>query len=121
MVRYHRFESGKTWIEELGSADDETDFKSLLSYSPYHHVQMGTKYPSVLLLSADHDDRVDPMHARKFAAALQSATSGGPVLLRIERNAGHGGADMVKSNVERIADELSFALSEMGVSPPAWQ
>jgi prolyl oligopeptidase len=121
MVRYHRFESGKTWIEELGSADDETDFRSLFSYSPYHHVKAGTKYPSVLLLSADHDDRVDPMHARKFAAALQSATSGGPVLLRIERNSGHGGADMVKSNVERIADELAFALSEMGVSPPAWQ
>jgi hypothetical protein len=48
------------------------------------------------MLSADSDDRVDPMHARKFAAALQAATTGGPVLLRIERNAGHGGADLIK-------------------------
>ena len=72
----------------------------------------GTKYPSVLLLSADSDDRVDPMHARKFAAALQAASTGGPVLLRIERHAGHGGADLVKSAVASRADEYAFALSE---------
>jgi prolyl oligopeptidase len=65
----------------------------------------------VLLLSADSDDRVDPMHARKFAAALQAASRGGPVLLRVERNAGHGGADLVKAAVESNADQYAFALS----------
>jgi prolyl oligopeptidase len=65
----------------------------------------------VLLLSADSDDRVDPMHARKFAAALQAASSGGPVLLRIEKNAGHGGADLIKATVEKSADQLTFALA----------
>jgi prolyl oligopeptidase len=114
MVRYHKFGSGKTWIEEYGSSDDPDDFKALHAYSPYHHVKKGTKYPSVLLLSADSDDRVDPMHARKFTAALQDASSGGPVLLRIERNSGHGGADLVKAAVEKIADEYAFALSEIG-------
>jgi prolyl oligopeptidase len=113
MVRYHLFGSGKTWIEEYGSADDAEDFKALLSYSPYHHVRPGTKYPATLLLSADSDDRVDPMHARKFAAELQWASRGGPVLLRVEKNAGHGGADLVKANVEKIADEYAFALQTM--------
>jgi prolyl oligopeptidase len=113
MLRYHRFGSGKTWIEEYGSADDPDDFKALYAYSPYHHVKKGTKYPSVLMLSADSDDRVDPMHARKFTAALQDASTGGPVLLRIEKNAGHGGADLVKAAVEKIADEYAFALSEI--------
>ena len=114
MVRYHRFGSGKTWVEEYGSADDSAeDFKAIYAYSPYHHVTKGTKYPSVLMLSADSDDRVDPLHARKFAAALQYASSGGPVLLRIEKNAGHGGADMVKASVEKIADEYAFALSQI--------
>ena len=75
MVRYHLFGSGKTWIEEYGSADDADDFKALYAYSPYHHVKQGTKYPATLILSADSDDRVDPMHARKFAAELQWATS----------------------------------------------
>jgi prolyl oligopeptidase len=112
MVRYHLFGSGKTWISEYGSADDAAQFKALHAYSPYHHVKAGTRYPAVLLLSADSDDRVDPMHARKFAALLQSASTGGPVLLRIERHSGHGGADLVKSAVESRADEYAFALFE---------
>lgn len=112
MVRYHLFGSGKTWISEYGSADDAAQLKALYAYSPYHHVKAGAKYPATLLLSADSDDRVDPMHARKFAAALQAASTGGPVLLRIERNAGHGGADMLKSAVESRADEYAFALAQ---------
>ncbi len=113
MVRYHRFGSGKTWIEEYGSAEDPAELAALHAYSPYHRVKPGTKYPSVLLLSADSDDRVDPMHARKFAALLQASSQGGPVLLRIERNAGHGGADLVKAWVEKLADEYAFALDEI--------
>jgi prolyl oligopeptidase len=116
MVRYHLFGSGKTWIDEYGSADDADDLKALLSYSPYHHVRQGVKYPSTLLLSADSDDRVDPMHARKFAAELQWASSGGPVLLRVEKHSGHGGADLVKASVEKLADEYAFALEQMGVA-----
>nr|WP_245678284.1 prolyl oligopeptidase family serine peptidase [Chondromyces crocatus] len=111
MVRYHLFGSGKTWISEYGSADDPAQFKALFGYSPYHHVKPGTKYPALLLLSADSDDRVDPLHARKFAAALQASSTGGPVLLRIEKNAGHGGADLVRSAVEKGADQYAFALA----------
>ena len=73
----------------------------------------GFAYPATLLLSADSDDRVDPLHARKMAAALQAASSGGPVLLRIERNAGHGGADQVKSAVQQSADVYAFALAHL--------
>ncbi len=113
MLRYHKFGSGKTWVEEYGSADEAGDFESIYAYSPYQHVVAGTKYPSVLLLSADSDDRVDPMHARKFAAELQADSAGGPVLLRIEKNSGHGGADMVKSLVESVSDELAFALAQI--------
>ena len=113
MVRYHLYGSGKTWIEEYGSADDAADFAALYAYSPYHHVTQGTKYPATLLLSADSDDRVDPMHARKFAAELQWASNGGPVLLRVEKHSGHGGADLVKANVEKLADEYAFALDQM--------
>jgi len=113
MVRYHLFGSGKTWISEYGSPDDADDFAALFAYSPYHHVAKGTKYPSTLILSADSDDRVDPMHARKFAAELQWASSGGPVLLRIEKHSGHGGADLVRAAVEKLADEYAFALDQM--------
>ncbi|HVP32468.1 MAG TPA: prolyl oligopeptidase family serine peptidase [Steroidobacteraceae bacterium] len=119
MLRYHLFGSGKTWMEEYGSADDAEDFRAIHAYSPYQHVTHGTKYPAVLLLSADSDDRVDPMHARKFAAELQADSSGGIVLLRIEKNAGHGGADLVKSLVESVTDELTFAWSEIASAAPS--
>jgi prolyl oligopeptidase len=65
--------------------------------------------------SADSDDRVDPLHARKFVAAVQAATtSDRPVLLRIERNAGHGGAGLRKREVEETVDEVSFLRAQLG-------
>ena len=117
MVRYHLYGTGKTWISEYGSADDPKLFPAILAYSPYHHIEAGVKYPSLLMLSADSDDRVDPMHARKFTAAMQAASKGGPVWLRIETNAGHGGADMLKAAVEKGADRWAFIMSELGVKP----
>jgi len=114
MIRYHPFGAGPTWIPEFGSADDPVQFRTLLAYSPYQHLTPGTRYPAVLLLSADGDDRVDPMHARKFAAALQYASTGAPVLLRIERHSGHTGSDLRRAEVGRTADMLAFALEELG-------
>jgi len=115
MLRYHRFGLGQAWVPEYGSADDPAQFRTLHAYSPYHRVVPGTAYPPLLLLSADHDDRVDPMHARKFAAAVQAATRGGPVLLRIERNAGHQGADLRRAAAEQEADAIAFAFQALGV------
>ncbi|MCE9578039.1 MAG: prolyl oligopeptidase family serine peptidase [Deltaproteobacteria bacterium] len=116
MVRYHLSGSGATWVPEYGSADDAAQFAALYAYSPYHHVTEGTRYPAVLMSSSDHDDRVDPMHARKFAAALQWATGGdAPVWLRIQRNAGHSGADMVRQKVEQVADSYAFLMWQLGM------
>jgi len=114
MIRYHLSGSGKTWISEYGSAEDPEQFKAIHAYSPYRRaVDAGPqKYPAILFDSADHDDRVDPLHARKLAALMQANQLGtAPILLRIERNAGHGGADMVKQRVDRISDELAFVES----------
>ena len=119
MVRYHRFGSGRTWVSEYGSADKKDDFGWLYAYSPYHHVTAGTDYPAVLLSSADSDDRVDPLHARKMTAALQAASTGDPILLRVEENAGHGGADLVSSAVAKAVDYYAFLFDQLGLQPPA--
>ena len=116
MLRYHLYGSGQTWVPEYGSADDPAQFAALWAYSPYRvGVDAGPRqYPAVLFDSADHDDRVDPLHARKLAAVLQAnQTAEAPILLRIERNSGHGGADMVKSQVERVADQFAFLLAQL--------
>jgi prolyl oligopeptidase len=122
MIRYHLFGSGKTWIPEYGSAEDAKEFQWLNGYSPYQKVKQGTKYPALLMMSADSDDRVDPMHARKMTAALQWAQGGGPkdgrpILLRIEKHAGHGGADLVKQAVEQSADGYAFLMQQLGMTP----
>ena len=115
MVRYHLFGSGKTWIPEYGSADDPAQFQALHAYSPYHRVEQGTAYPALLMLAADGDDRVDPLHARKFTAAVQWATASEdrPVIMRVERGAGHGGADRVAQTVEQYADLVAFLLWQL--------
>jgi prolyl oligopeptidase len=118
MVRYHLFGSGKTWISEYGSAKDPKQFKVLHGYSPYHRVRRGTAYPAMIMFTADSDDRVDPMHARKFTAAIRWASkSPHPILLRLETKAGHGGGDMVKKRVARTTDEFAFLLKELGITP----
>jgi prolyl oligopeptidase len=116
MVRYHQFGSGRTWIPEYGSSEDPAQFKTLVGYSPYHRLVAGTAYPPFLMMSSDHDDRVDPLHARKFVAALRAAdTTPGDTLLRIEANAGHGGSDQVAKTIEASADMYAFLMARLGL------
>jgi prolyl oligopeptidase len=116
MVRYHLFGSGKTWVPEYGSAEDPAQFQALHAYSPYHRVKSDTEYPALLLSSSDHDDRVDPLHARKFAALLQWAgTNTNPVWLRIQANAGHSGADQIKQKIDQNADTYAFLMWQLGM------
>ena len=112
MVRYEKFGLGATWNDEYGTADDPDELAWLLSYSPYHHVQEGVAYPAALFTVFEGDTRVDTMHARKMCAALQAATSGGVVLLRAERQVGHG-ARAVSRTVDLAADQLAFLRKEL--------
>ncbi|HEX4138861.1 MAG TPA: prolyl oligopeptidase family serine peptidase [Candidatus Methylacidiphilales bacterium] len=120
MIRYPLFGSGKTWIPEYGSPDNAEQFKALYAYSPYHHIQPGVKYPALLMMSADSDDRVDPMHARKFVAKMQADNGDDyPILLRVETQSGHGGSDEVKKTIEEGTDIWSFLIHELGATPPS--
>ena len=115
MLRYHRFQIAKLWIPEYGSPEDPKQFEWLLGYSPYHHVTLGTEYPAVLLMTAESDTRVDPMHARKMAAALEYATrSSRPIYLRTETRAGHGAGKPISKVADEYADIFAFVLSELG-------
>lgn len=115
MVRYHLFHGGRHWIQEYGSAENEKEFKYLLKYSPYHNVKE-EKYPAVLILTADKDDRVHPMHAFKMAARLQQANgSANPILIRIETKAGHSGAAPIYKFVDQYSDMYSFIYWQLGI------
>jgi prolyl oligopeptidase len=116
MVRYEHFGLGETWNVEYGSAADPEQLGWLLSYSPYHHVREGTRYPATLFTVFDSDTRVDPMHARKMCAALQHATAADvPVLLRREIEVGHG-ARAISRSVALSAEVLAFAARYTGLA-----
>ncbi|MGP0022497.1 MAG: prolyl oligopeptidase family serine peptidase [Streptosporangiaceae bacterium] len=118
MVRYEKFGLGETWNTEYGTAADQEQLGWLLSYSPYHQVMAGVRYPSVLFTVFDNDTRVDPMHARKMCAALQHATSAPlaerPILLRREADVGHS-SRAVSRSVALSADILAFLAVRTGL------
>ncbi|MBP8282203.1 MAG: S9 family peptidase, partial [Aeromonas sp.] len=116
MLRYHTFTAGAGWAYDYGtSADSEAMFDYLKGYSPLHNVRPGVSYPSTLVTTADHDDRVVPAHSFKFAATLQADNAGPhPQLIRIETNAGHGAGTPVAKLIEQSADIYAFTLYEMG-------
>ncbi len=116
MLRYHLFLIARLWIPEYGSSDDPEQFVWLRAYSPYHHVREETRYPAVLLATAESDTRVDPMHARKMTARLQAVSaSGRPVLLRLEARAGHGAGKPISKVLDELTDTWTFVFSELGV------
>jgi len=119
MVRYHKFLVAKFWVSEYGSSQDPDQFKYLHAYSPYHRVKAGTKYPAVLFITGDLDTRVDPLHARKMAALLQSATtSDRAVLLRYFTKAGHSGGRPMSKRIDDMVDEFSFLFWQLQVTFP---
>jgi prolyl oligopeptidase len=116
MVRYEGFGLGETWNDEYGTVADATEFGWLIGYSPYHRVVEGIDYPAVLFTVFDSDTRVDPMHARKMCAALQHAsTSDRPVLIRTERDVGHG-ARAVSRMIELSVDTMTFVAAHTGLT-----
>jgi prolyl oligopeptidase len=62
-----------------------------------------------MVTTADHDDRVVPAHSFKFAARLQEAHQGNnPVLIRIDKRAGHGAGKPTSKIIEEQADKWAF-------------
>jgi prolyl oligopeptidase len=118
MLRFHRFTIGANWIADYGSSENsEAEFKALLAYSPIHNIKVGVKYPSTLITTADHDDRVVPSHNFKYAAALQAGQGGpNPILIRIDTKSGHGASNTTKA-IEQNADIFSFIFYNLGVTP----
>lgn len=114
MLRYHKFTVGWGWAVEYGSSDKEEDFKYLIKYSPLHNIRKGVAYPATLITTADHDDRVVPAHSFKFAATLQQKTSGTePILIRIDRQAGHGAGKPTNKQIEEWSDVMSFTMHHL--------
>jgi prolyl oligopeptidase len=120
MLRFHKFTIGWAWVSDYGSPDNPEEFRALYAYSPYHNLKPGTKYPAILVTTADHDDRVVPSHSFKYAARLQEAQAGPtPVLIRIETKAGHGSGKPITKTIEEVSDKWGFLVRALNMQMPS--
>lgn len=115
MIRFENFTIGHFHADEYGSTKDSIGFSSLLSYSPLHNIKNDINYPATMIMTSENDDRVPPLHAYKFTAKLQNrAEQHNQILLRVEKGAGHYGAEgSFKSQLKEEADMYDFILSHL--------
>ena len=110
MLRFQNFTIGRAWTGEFGCSDDG-DFDFLIRYSPLHTVTPQI-YPAMFIETADHDDRVVPLHTHKYVATLQEVAGSlpgqMPLLARIDTKAGHGAGMPTSKAIEKVADTYGF-------------
>jgi oligopeptidase B len=104
------------WPEWGNPIESEADFKTILSYSPYDQVA-AKAYPKILAMGGLTDPRVTYWEPAKWIARLRTTmTGGGPVLLRTNMGAGHGGASGRFNRLDEIAIVYAFALWSVGMA-----
>jgi prolyl oligopeptidase len=132
MLRFHKFTIGHAWTSDYGSSDNEEEFHWLIKYSPLHNVRRpwenssdpDSQYPPTLLLTADHDDRVVPLHTLKLLATMQyvlctsveKSPQTNPIIARIDCKAGHGAGRPLQKVIDECADAFSFMAKMVGAS-----
>ncbi|AEE35801.1 Prolyl oligopeptidase family protein [Arabidopsis thaliana] len=132
MLRFHKFTIGHAWTSDYGCSENEEEFHWLIKYSPLHNVKRPweqqtdhlVQYPSTMLLTADHDDRVVPLHSLKLLATLQhvlctsldNSPQMNPIIGRIEVKAGHGAGRPTQKMIDEAADRYSFMAKMVNAS-----
>jgi prolyl oligopeptidase len=101
-------------LADYGDPQNPDDAAFLRSWSPYHNLRPGVRYPAVLLDAGAEDEACPSWHSRKFAAYLQTQDTKGPVLLRVRKDAGHNTMSTGQM-MERDAEEITFLARELGL------
>ncbi len=116
MVRYHKFLIARFWIPEYGDPDVEADFRNILQYSPYHNIRKGVNLPVTMITAGENDTRVDPLHAKKHAAALQNNPGQkDPILLYMDFDSGHGTGKSTEQIIQDQLIQFRFIMNHLGM------
>ncbi|KAF8629610.1 hypothetical protein AX15_003351 [Amanita polypyramis BW_CC] len=117
LLKFSKFTIGKAWTSDYGDPENPHDFDFIYPVSPLHNVPKDRVLPPTMLLTADHDDRVVPMHSFKYAATLQHALpyNPHPLLLRVDKKAGHGAGKSTEKRLIEAADKWGFVAQSMGL------
>ncbi|TDL29150.1 hypothetical protein BD410DRAFT_779479 [Rickenella mellea] len=117
LLKFADFTIGKAWTSDYGDPHNPQDFDFIYPISPLHNVPMDKALPPTLLLTADHDDRVVPLHSFKHAATLQHTCPHNrqPLLIRVDKKAGHGAGKSTDQRIKEAADKFGFVAQSQGL------
>ncbi|EIW79415.1 hypothetical protein CONPUDRAFT_60260 [Coniophora puteana RWD-64-598 SS2] len=117
MLKFADFTIGRAWVSDYGDPHDPHDFDFIYPYSPVHNVPTNKNLPPLLLMTADHDDRVVPLHSFKHAATLQHTLPNNPhpLLIRVDVKAGHGAGKATEKRIQDAADKWGFVAQSLGL------
>ena len=102
------------WQEWGNPIDSPEAFASIAAYSPYDNIKPQI-YPAIFAQGGLSDPRVTYWEPAKWVARLrQTMTGGGPILLKTNMEAGHGGASGRFDHLAEIATDYAFALTMVG-------
>jgi prolyl oligopeptidase len=122
MFRFPKFTAGQFWLTEYGNPEVKQDFEVLRTYSPLHNIMPALPnikqlpHPATLVMTADWDDRVVPLHSFKYLATLQlvkGKTTNKPLLGKIAVKSGHG-ASSYKQALVNDANRYGFIAIALG-------
>jgi prolyl oligopeptidase len=115
MRRYHTLLAGASWMGEYGDPDDPAEWEFIRTFSPYHNVTAGVRYPPILFTTSTRDDRVHPGHARKMVARMLD--QGHAVRYYENIEGGHAGA--ADNRQAAFMSALSYAFLWQQLGPAA--
>jgi prolyl oligopeptidase len=120
MVRFPEFGIASIWTEEYGDPKNASSFAVLHAYSPYHNARPGSEFPALLVTGSLNDARTDPVHARKFYAAVEHAAANQRGRwLHIQAASGHHGAVTIDEQAEQVSLHYGFLMAETGLQTPS--
>ncbi|GBE79106.1 hypothetical protein SCP_0203030 [Sparassis crispa] len=118
LLKFADFTIGRAWMSDFGNPHDPHDFDYIYPISPLHNIPTAKVLPPTMVLTADHDDRVVPLHSFKYAAALQHLHPDNPhpLIIRIEKKAGHGAGKSTEKRIQDSVDKFGFIVQSLGLT-----
>jgi len=106
MLGFEHLSAGASWVGEYGSTSVPEERAFLASISPYNQLKPDVKYPEPLIFTTTKDDRVGPVHARKFAARMEEFHE--PFLYDEITEGGHGAGADIKQEARTRAEYYTY-------------
>ena len=102
MMNFETMSAGASWVGEYGSVSNPAEKVFLARTSPLQNLRAGVSYPEPFLFTTTKDDRVGPVHARRFAWRMDELKL--PFLYYEETEGGHAAG----ANLQEVATERAL-------------